>query len=63
MSNKAFINYLNQKREFETMYSQAVSRLAVVPEEKRPVIREELDAIDLAYSNFKKLPVPPHDFY
>lgn len=63
MSNKNFINYLNQKRDFETQYSQAVSRLAVSTPDKRASIRQKLSEIDKAYTEFKKRPIPPHDFY
>lgn len=63
MSNKAYINYLNIKRDFETQYSQAVARLAVAPAEFKDFWRAKLEEVDNRYSEFKKVPVPDHEPY
>lgn len=61
MSNKPFLNYLAQKRDFECSYSQAVAHLAVAAEDQKAFWRAKLIDIDRAYTEFKKQPIPTHN--
>lgn len=61
MSNKPFLNYLAQKREFECSYSQAVAHLAVAEAAQKDFWRQRIADIDKAYTEFKKLPIPTHN--
>lgn len=61
LSNKPFMNHLYEKRELETMISQAYANLGVSPLEKRVYWLQQIKELDKKFQEFKKKPVPNHN--